>query len=329
MENLKNAFIIRNNQVIGSPSVDFEELTLEQYKEMEANGEIDLNKKYLVKADESGTLLSATDIAYDSDKTVKNKIDELDNEVGKQPLPLIYESATLANANNLIYKLSNVGYLVSGGSNAYNLNLLLATRSGEEVELIGGKNDASWKCFVIRNFDFATKIIGVYQDGVDIYVKLATYANYFRVYHKSGVLRNDFSVTEVSSIPSTATQLNITEVVTRSDINTALNTPRYTGLIGGNATVDTGWSLEQKESRKFGRLLQLDGHEGQGALSYSFIVFVKANFNNPTKVICKQIVGMYEDYDMEYTRFFELGISDNKTLTIKNKSAVQTSYKFI
>lgn len=84
MENLNKALLIRNGNVIGSPSVDFEELTFEQYKTMEANGEIDLNKKYLVKADDSGTLLSATDVAYDETTSVKGKINELDGKIANE-----------------------------------------------------------------------------------------------------------------------------------------------------------------------------------------------------------------------------------------------------
>ena len=108
-----------------------------------------------------------------------------------------------------------------------------------------------------------------------------------------------------------------------------LNSPYYTGLINAYKTVDTGWSLEQGESRRFGRLLQLDGHEGNGNMSYSFIIFVKANHSNATEVVCKQIVGMYQDYDAVYTKYFTLGIYDNKTLTITSKSGVQASYRFI
>ena len=263
------------------------------------------------------------------------------DDVNKHSLPLVFDSGIVNNSTVQVYKLANVGYTASGGTDAYNLNLLLSSRGAEEIELIGGKNDSGWIIEAIRNNGSFNKITNIYQDGLDIYVRLDLRCNYFRIYHKSGVLSSDFAVSLIDTIPGTATELTInsapiddtksstTSTWSSSKIANYLNSPRYTGLISGNATVDTGWSLEQGESRKFGRLLQLDGHEGQGALSYSFIVFVKANFNNVTKVICKQIVGMYEDYDMEYTRFFELGISANKTLTIKNKSAVQTSYKFI
>lgn len=47
------------------------------------------------------------------------------------------------------------------------------------------------------------------MDGTDLYVTMNTYFDYFRIYHKSGVLSNDFAVTQVSSIPDTATEITI------------------------------------------------------------------------------------------------------------------------
>lgn len=332
------------------------ELTYEEYKQLEADGLVEPDVDYIIVGNESGVLLTSTDVAYSDTLTVKDKFDdvdskidevdesvnELNDKISKHSLPLLYDSGVRGNSSVEICKISNVLKTASGGSDPNNLNLLLSTRGGDEVEIAGGKNDSSWFVQAKRNLSSITpKISSLYRDGLDLYIRLELYFNFLRIYHKSGVLPDDFKVEIVSSIPDTATEIVIkdgsiddektstTSTWSSSKIVNYLNSPRYTRLISGNATVDTGWSLEQGESRKFGRLLQLDGHEGQGALSYSFIVFVKANFNNATKVICKQIVGMYEDYDMEYTRFFELGISANKTLTIKNKSAVQTSYKFI
>lgn len=294
-----------------------------------------------VNSDKQSDTFIGTEIARMSTSPNVKVLAGLD-DVNKHSLPLLYDSGVRGNSSVEICKISNVLKTASGGSDPNNLNLLLSTRGGDEVEIAGGKNDSSWFVQAKRNLSSITpKISSLYRDGLDLYIRLELYFNFLRIYHKSGVLPDDFKVEIVSSIPDTATEIVIkdgsiddeksstTSTWSSSKIVNYFNSPRYTGLISGNATVDTGWSLEQGESRKFGRLLQLDGHEGHGALSYSFIVFVKANFNNVTKVICKQIVGMYEDYDMEYTRFFELGISANKTLTIKNKSVVQTSYKFI
>lgn len=302
MENKKNSFIIRGNNIIGAPSVGYTELTYDQYLQMKDNDEIDLNKQYLVTCDEqTGTLLSAEDIAY-NDETVKSKIDELDNT----KLDKGYKSAT--DANDAI------------GEHGTNVFILSYTSENIPVRRTG----------IIRSFSYVQdNYIRVNQEFSTIDNSPQNGGTYKR-YGSSddgGVTYTWSGWNFVGSIDDSTTAL--LKTWSSSKIVDYLNSPRYTGLISGNATVDTGWSLEQKESHKFGRLLQLDGHEGQGALSYSFIVFVKANFNNATKVICKQIVGMYEDYDMEYTRFFELGISANKTLTIKNKSTVQTSYKFI
>lgn len=104
---------------------------------------------------------------------------------------------------------------------------------------------------------------------------------------------------------------------------------KYTSIIAPKATIDTGLSLAQKESHFYGRLLQLDGNEGSGTTTYSLLLFVKANYNSPSKVVCEQLVGLFEDYNVNYTHFFELGISATETLTITNKSNVTTSFRFI
>ena len=213
MENLNKAMIIRNGNLVGSPSVDFEELTFEQYKKMEANGEIDLNKKYLVKADDSGALLSAEDVSYDEDTSVKGKISDLDDKITKHSLPLLYDSGVRGNSSVEVYKISNVLKTASGGSDPNNLNLLLSTRGGDEVEIAGGKNDSSWFVQAKRNLSSIThKISSLYRDGLDLYIRLELYFNFLRIYHKSGVLPDDFKVERVSSIPDTATEIVIKDI---------------------------------------------------------------------------------------------------------------------
>lgn len=128
----------------------------------------------------------------------------------KYGMPLVFDSGIRGNVTIEIYKLSNVTYEATGGEHPYNLNLLLSTRAGEEVELFGGKNDAGWKLFARKNNDYSSKIMDIYLDGYDVYVRLATYYNFFKVYHKNGALRSDFAVTKVTSIPDTATEIPIT-----------------------------------------------------------------------------------------------------------------------
>nr|DAU19775.1 MAG TPA: hypothetical protein [Caudoviricetes sp.] len=125
---------------------------------------------------------------------------------------------------------------------------------------------------------------------------------------------------------SLQTTWSSSKIVSKIESSTKI---KYTSIIAPKATIDTGLSLAQKESHFYGRLLQLDGHEGAGATSYSLLLFVKANYNQPSKVVCKQLAGLYEDYDINYTRFFELGLSATDTLTITNKSNVTASFRFI
>ena len=135
---------------------------------------------------------------------------KIDEKIAEHALPLLYSTGIIGNTEIEIYKLSNVTYEALGGNNAYNLNLILSTRAGEEIELFCGKNDTGWLLSAIKHSDYSGKILGIYRDGYDVYVKLNIYFNYFRVYHKNGALRSDFAVSNVTSIPDTATEIPIT-----------------------------------------------------------------------------------------------------------------------
>lgn len=101
-------------------------------------------------------------------------------------------------------------------------------------------------------------------------------------------------------------------------------------VIGANATKETGWNLAQGESHFYGRLLQLDGHLGSKSSTFSFLLFVKANYDSPTTVYVTQLAGMDDDRsNIAHTTYFELGVSSSGNLTITNKSAVTASYRFI
>ena len=54
------------------------ELTYEEYKQLEADGLVESDVDYIIITNENGILLTSTDVAYDSTKTVKGKFDELD-----------------------------------------------------------------------------------------------------------------------------------------------------------------------------------------------------------------------------------------------------------
>lgn len=114
-----------------------------------------------------------------------------------------------------------------------------------------------------------------------------------------------------------------------SQINNAIAI-KYNNVIGANATKETGWNLAQGESHFYGRLLQLDGHLGSKSSTFSFLLFVKANYDNPTTVYATQLAGMDDDRsNIAHTTYFELGVSSSGNLTITNKSAVAASYRFI
>lgn len=143
----------------------------------------------------------------------------IDKKIAKHSLPLLYDTGMFTNTTVRVFKLANV-LKEHASINFNNLNLLLSTRRGDEVEIATGKNDNDYWIQACRHFNSATKISAMYEDGVDVYIRLELYANFLRVYHKSGVLRDDFAVSEVDAIPDTATEVSIrplpTYVTTRS-----------------------------------------------------------------------------------------------------------------
>lgn len=101
-------------------------------------------------------------------------------------------------------------------------------------------------------------------------------------------------------------------------------------VIFPNETKETGLNLAQGESNFYGRLLQLDGHLGSGNLTLSFLLFVKADYDNPTTVYATQLAGMgINGSNIAHTTYFELGVSSSGNLTIKNNNYVTASYRFI
>lgn len=291
------------------------EMTYEQYKVDKEAGLIDPDAEYIITTDENGLLLSGTDVGYDNSAseleatTVQGAIDKV-AEIAESPIKPTLNIADAENdCNNipsLMEDMTTVVCTVDSGAVAHTPKDTFATETGffeitttrqnstyawQTAKRLGAKPNVFQRCL----------LDGVWEDWTS-----------------TGVVRDDLT-NDVNTWSSSkiASQISSATAIKRDN------------TIGGNATVDTGFSLEQRESYFYGRLLQLDGHEGSGDYSYSFLLFVKANYSNPTEVVCKQIVGMYSNYDMEYTRFFELGISDSNTLTITNKSAATASYRFI
>lgn len=141
------------------------------------------------------------------------------DDVAEHSLPLVYNTGSFANSTVRFFKLANV--MKDYTKNELdNLNLLLSTRRGDEVELILGSDDNLSYVQAYRRSNSATKIGAMYKDGLDIYIRFELYANFFRVYHKSGNLPSTFEVTQVDTIPDTATEVVIrplpTTVSTRS-----------------------------------------------------------------------------------------------------------------
>ena len=130
------------------------------------------------------------------------------DDVAKHSLPLVYTTGNYVNNTVKLFKLANV--IKDYTKNDFdNLNLLLSTRRGDEIELITGSDDNSNFVQAYRRSNATTKISAMYRDGYDIYVRVELYVNFFKVYHKSGNLPSNFEVIQVDAIPDTATEVTI------------------------------------------------------------------------------------------------------------------------
>lgn len=183
--------------------------------------EIDLSN-YHTKAEISALLSTKVSI---NDGLISTKETWSSSKIAKHSLPLIYDSGFSENQAVEYYKLHNV--------NIGNVDLLLSTRFGDEVEVSIGTTSHEQYIQAKRNFYITDKVKDIYVDDSNLYVTMNMYFDYLRIYHKSGVLRNDFSVSSVTSIPSTATKITITEYATKEDLKASSNTDiRYVILTG-------------------------------------------------------------------------------------------------
>ena len=106
------------------------------------------------------------------------------------------------NAQGVFYdKLSGLFPSVYNDTNVF----LLTDRNGEYRELACSTTDggAVSGAYEITFNSGANKITAIYRDGADIYIRRAGYSK-ISVQQKSGIVTN-FTLTRVSSIPSTAT----------------------------------------------------------------------------------------------------------------------------
>jgi hypothetical protein len=295
-------------------------LTMEEYKTLKEAGAIDEQQEYLVEADAEGILLGAEDIGYNNTEsgiqatTVQGAIDKtvekVDNELATK-LDKRYITG-ITDANNAI------------GENGVNIFVMSASSSNLPISRTG----------VIRSYTtIENKYIRVNQEYSTIDNSPQNGGTYKR-YGASDDGGETFTWSNWNFVGSiddstTASLKTWSSSKIASQINNA-TAIKYDNVINPNVTKETGWNLAQGESHLYGRLLQLDGHLGSKSSTFSFLLFVKANYDQPTTVYATQLAGLDDDRsNIAHTTYFELGVSSSGNLTIKNKSAVTASYRFI
>lgn len=349
MENMEKYFTIRNGRVSGLSEKMGITLSQEAYDALSEEKKNDGTIYFIPDGDgEIGiqdTIISENSVW--SSQKVSDEIAEVENKI---------KGSVTHNFNTQDGK---VKYL--------KLKLGINTISvvdiyGGKIEILGGNNSVAnpdyktakvvrhsygdWSSYDATQVPsvISTKIGNLYYYPTDsyYYLQLNNYANFTvtgALTEPELVASLPVATSEMILIPeskyasisdtSTDTTSTWSSSMIASQISNATAIKR-SDVIAANATKETGWNLAQGESHFYGRLLQLDGHLGSKSSTFSFLLFVKANYDNPTTVYATQLAGMDDDRsNIAHTTYFELGVSSNGNLTIKNKSAVAASYRFI
>lgn len=197
------------------------ELTYEEYKTLEEAGLVETDVDYIVKSNESGVLLGSEDISY-KDKTVHEALVTLEedvltakDEIANKSLPNIY-SVTTDFDYITHYCLKDVLKV----SNDRELTLLLLTRGGEEMRIVIGKDNTTYKINAYKTVENYNKILNVYSyNDTDLYITLATYSNFLKVYLMSGEISDTFSGQNIGrTLPDGVVEIPIIKNALASDI---------------------------------------------------------------------------------------------------------------
>ena len=93
------------------------ELTYEEYKQLETDGLVEPDVDYIIIGNESGVLLTSTDVAYSDTLTVKGKFDEVDESVNELDGKIANELKTSQNTGIVNVTLTSNGVFESMGDN--------------------------------------------------------------------------------------------------------------------------------------------------------------------------------------------------------------------
>ena len=204
------------------------ELTYEEYKTLEEAGLVETDVDYIVKSNESGVLLTSTDVAYDNEKTVKGKFDEVDetiDEISKQPLYCVYDRGLTGTSNPSYFKLNNVLVTPAGQNYFVDLILLLVSRSGDKVYVNIGRSGGATPNEILININrdgnpSSKKIEKIYRNETDLYVSMGNYIDFFKIYLVAGTLNENFEVVHNYETLNTTNlvEIPIAENAIKSDI---------------------------------------------------------------------------------------------------------------
>lgn len=92
------------------------EMTYEEYKQLEVDGLVEPDVDYIIVSDQSGVLLTSTDVAYSDTLTVKGKFDEVDEAIDGLIDDENTSTDTVWSSKKTSDELANVNKVVQGKS---------------------------------------------------------------------------------------------------------------------------------------------------------------------------------------------------------------------
>lgn len=169
-------------------------------------------------------------------KSVSANVADLASFKGEKGESFVTTNFPLTNNSGTVYVSANVGKITNGNG----FSVIIQSRGGETVWVNCTANDASYKGYAIRMSNTYGKTAGIWYDQTTgyLYTQQNAWSNLvsFTVIATTFSIRQP-SVSQVSSVPSTAKQIDISDIALKSDLGDITS-----------EKLTTNWSASQDSS---------------------------------------------------------------------------------
>jgi hypothetical protein len=294
-------------------------LTMEEYKALKAAGAIDEQQEYLVEADAEGILLGAEDIGYSNAEsgiqatTVQGAVDKVNDKVDNELATKLDKRyiTGITDANNAI------------GENGVNIFVMSASSSNLPISRTG----------VIRSYTtIENKYIRVNQEysTIDNAPQIGGTYKRYGASDDGGVTFTWSNWNFVGSIDDNTTAALKTWSSSKIAEYVAENAaPTYSGTviptkIAKGSTITTDWNiLNGGDNADNSRLLLLNSKNG------SFLLHIRGNLSAASSIPSTLVSSVIVSQSYTWSTDFELSVSSDYKLRIKNKSTAVASWRFV